>query len=126
MPTRPKTHAQRMRDANPHLQPRDNRTLTASQRGYDGRWQKASKSFLGSNPLCLYCTRRGLTTPATLVDHNPPHRGDMKQFWNVATWTPACKECHDFITPKYDGGGGRPIRPRDGVYVAPQEGEVRR
>lgn len=125
MPTRPKTHSQRQREARPTVgSSYDDGRGSAAERGYNWRWQKASKGFLRSNQLCLYCTRQKRTSAATLVDHNPPHQGDMVKFWDVKTWTPCCGSCHAYVTPTYDGGGGNRTKPRDGVYVAPKPGEV--
>lgn len=42
---------------------------------YDYRWQKARLRFLRSNPLCAMCAKRGITKPATVVDHVIPHKG---------------------------------------------------
>ena len=36
-----------------------------------------------------------MLTPATVVDHVIPHRGDRKLFWDEQNWQPLCKECHD-------------------------------
>ena len=119
MPARPMTHSQLMR-----AREQKPATRTAADRGYDARWRKARRFFLRRNPLCLYCKRQGKDVLSTLIDHNPPHFGDMAKFWNVKTWTPCCTACHGFVTPFYDGGGGHPIRPRDGVYVAPEPGET--
>ena len=67
----------------------------ASARGYDSRWQKARKSFLQKHPLCVECYKAGKLTPATVVDHIIPHRGDQKLFWDENNWQALCKECHD-------------------------------
>jgi len=37
----------------------------------------------------------GDVTPATVVDHIIPHKGDDKLFWDQTNWQPLCKECHD-------------------------------
>jgi len=34
-------------------------------------------------------------TPATVVDHIIPHRGDERLFWDETNWQPLCKQCHD-------------------------------
>ena len=34
-------------------------------------------------------------TPATVVDHIIPHRGDKRLFWDEKNWQPLCKDCHD-------------------------------
>lgn len=67
----------------------------AESRGYDARWRKARKHFLEKHPLCVKCMRNGKLTPATVVDHIIPHRGDMRLFWDEGNWQPLCKGCHD-------------------------------
>ncbi|MGM9590559.1 MAG: HNH endonuclease signature motif containing protein, partial [Faecousia sp.] len=37
----------------------------------------------------------GRLTPATVVDHIIPHRGDRKLFWDESNWQPLCKDCHN-------------------------------
>ena len=67
----------------------------AESRGYDARWRKARTAFLQRNPLCNECMKRGKITPATVVDHIIPLRGDRKLFWDESNWQPLCKCCHD-------------------------------
>ncbi|MCB4811684.1 HNH endonuclease [Methylovorus menthalis] len=43
-------------------------------------------------------------TPATVVDHIKPHRGDMALFWDRNNWQAMAKECHDRKTAREDGG----------------------
>ena len=64
-------------------------------RGYDSRWQKARKAFLQRHLLCVECYKAWKLTPATVVDHIIPHRGDQKLFWDENNWQALCKECHD-------------------------------
>ena len=64
-------------------------------RGYDASWRKARALFLRQNPLCSECRRNGTLTPATVVDHIVPHRGDKELFWDQQNWQPLCKDCHD-------------------------------
>ena len=70
----------------------------AAARGYDGRWKAARRAYLQRNPLCEECRRAGKLTPATVVDHIVPHRGDMRLFWDKTNWQPLCKDCHDHKT----------------------------
>ena len=72
--------------------------LTTAQRGYGGRWQKARLTFLNREPLCRICKAAGLITPATVVDHIEPHRGNQDLFWNTDNWQPLCTTCHDAKT----------------------------
>ncbi|WP_366923858.1 HNH endonuclease [Metallumcola ferriviriculae] len=75
---------------------------SARERGYGNRWRKASKRFLKVNPLCKYCEKEGKLTPATVVDHIQPHRGDKTLFWDENNWQPLCKKCHDRKTMTED------------------------
>ncbi len=67
----------------------------ADARGYDARWRRARKAFLRRHPLCAECMKEGKVTPATVVDHIVPHRGDPTLFWDIKNWQPLCKGCHD-------------------------------
>ena len=68
---------------------------SAAGRGYTGKWQRARTTFLKKHPLCAYCLAQSRLTPATVVDHVIPHRGDPALFWDEANWQPLCKPCHD-------------------------------
>lgn len=86
---------------------------SAHQRGYGARWQKASKAWLRAHPLCACpdCdSGRKRVTPAVLVDHRVPHRGDMKLFWDSSNWQSMAKACHDRKTATEDGGFGNAPR----------------
>lgn len=73
---------------------------TAHQRGYGYRWQQASKGWLRSHPLCVYCEAQGRVTAATDVDHIVPHRGDMVLFWDNTNWQSLCGPCHKAKTAR--------------------------
>ena len=75
---------------------------SAAERGYDAKWRRARKLFLQRHPLCANCLSQGVLTPATVVDHIVPHRGDHRLFWDEQNWQPLCKSCHDRKT-----GSGR-------------------
>jgi 5-methylcytosine-specific restriction protein A len=47
----------------------------------------------------------GRITPATVIDHITPHRGDRALFWQSSNWQALCKPCHDRKTATEDGGG---------------------
>ncbi len=68
---------------------------SAESRGYDARWRKARKAFLQKHPLCVECYKAGRLTPATVVDHIVPHRGNQGLFWDEGNWQALCKACHD-------------------------------
>ncbi len=75
---------------------------SASSRGYGSAWQKASKAFLQTHPLCEECAGHGRYVKATVVDHIVPHRGDRKLFWDRSNWRALCKRCHDRKTGQED------------------------
>ena len=68
---------------------------SAASRGYNSRWRRESKKFLELHPLCQECLKKGIATPATVVDHIVPHRGDVKLFWDRSNWQALCESCHD-------------------------------
>ena len=92
---------------------------TAAQRGYGSRWQKARAIFLAEHPLCCRCGEEGQVTPATVVDHIEPHKGDQKLFWDQKNWQPLCKPHHDSAKQSEERRGyragcdadGRPLDP---------------
>ena len=70
----------------------------ATSRGYGSQWRIARARFLRCHPLCAECMKQGKFTPATVVDHIIPHRGDMKLFWDERNWQPLCESCHNHKT----------------------------
>ena len=68
---------------------------SAAQRGYDARWRRARALFLKKNPLCAQCFLEQRLTPATVIDHIIPHRGDRTLLWDKQNRQPLCKDCHD-------------------------------
>ena len=67
---------------------------SAAERGYDGKWRNARARFLRKHPLCIKCKEKGKLTPATVVDHIIPPRGDPILFWDENNWQPLCRDCH--------------------------------
>ena len=70
------------------------------------RWQRARQMFLARHPLCAECQRHDRLTPASVVDHVIPHRGDTARFWEQDGWQPLCASCHSRKTAAEDGGFG--------------------
>ena len=92
-----------------HNRRQEQRRGSSAARGYGARWQKASKAWLYAHPLCQCpdCDEgRVRVTPATVVDHKIPHRGDMRLFWDPSNWQSMSKTCHDSKTAREDGGFG--------------------
>jgi 5-methylcytosine-specific restriction protein A len=53
-----------------------------------------SRHQLMIEPLCLLCRRQGRLTPATIADHNPPHKGDWNKF-RLGPLQSLCRDCHN-------------------------------
>lgn len=60
------------------------------------RWRALRATHLQGEPLCRYCERKGVLTPADVVDHIEPHRGDMAKFWGNALQS-LCHHCHSSV-----------------------------
>ena len=83
---------------------------SSHERGYDSKWRRARKGYLAKHPLCVRCEAEGKLTPAAVVDHIEPHRGDKAKFWDSRNWQPLCKPHHDSKTASEDSAfaGGAP------------------
>lgn len=46
------------------------------------RWKAKRKIQLAGRPFCARCDEEGVLTPATVVDHVKPHRGDQTLFYH--------------------------------------------
>lgn len=68
--------------------------------GYDAKWRKVRLSYLRENPLCVECLKKEIITPATIIDHIEPHKGNRELFWDKSNWQPLCKMHHDVKTGK--------------------------
>ncbi|WP_353647022.1 HNH endonuclease signature motif containing protein [Mesorhizobium sp. WSM2240] len=67
----------------------DQQRPSARQRGYDSKWDKERAAYLKAHPRCVRCP-----SPATVVDHVTPHKGDRRLFWSRSNWQPLCTPCH--------------------------------
>ena len=54
-------------------------------------------------PFCRECAKRGIRTPATVVDHIIPFRGDWQLFTDAGNLQSLCKTCHDCKTAREQG-----------------------
>ena len=48
----------------------------------------------------MECEQQGRITPATVVDHIVPHKGNLELFWAESNLQALCKSCHDRKTTK--------------------------
>lgn len=62
---------------------------------YGHQWRKARRAFLAAHQFCATCSKDGRLTPARIVDHIRPHKGDLGLFWDQGNWQPLCQPCHD-------------------------------
>jgi 5-methylcytosine-specific restriction protein A len=78
---------------------------SARERGYNTRWEKARKTYLMRNPLCVMCQKEGRVTAATVVDHIIPHKGDTALFWDTENnWMSLCAHCHNSTKQRMEKG----------------------
>lgn len=76
--------------------PTESTRPSSTARGYNYRWQKASKRFLREHPLCVECEKHGRVEVATEVHHiNPLTKGGSNNPENLMA---LCKSCHSKIT----------------------------
>jgi 5-methylcytosine-specific restriction enzyme A len=84
---------------------------SAHQRGYDVRWQKARRAFLGQFPLCCdpFKVHGPVIVPAVVVDHWIPHRGNREIFWDTSKWRGLCASCNGRKTAIDHGRSGEQL-----------------
>ena len=91
---------------------------------YDSaRWKRMRTYQLQLHPLCKYCAELGRVTPATIVDHIEPHKGDVNKFW-LGKLQSLCDSCHKSTKAFLELNGyrldigldGWPLDPRHPVY----------
>lgn len=97
---------------------------SSNARGYTWQWSKRARQFLECYPLCgmrpgnvlpveSVCYAAGIRTPATVVDHVIPHRGDPDLFADsVGNWQALCSSCHSHKTRTERGTAAGPQRAR--------------
>lgn len=89
-----------------------NREYNRSNRPYkklynSSRWKELRQYRLNTQPLCVECLKNDRITPATVVDHIKPHKGDEELFYDFNNLQSLCKSCHDRKTAKEDGRWGK-------------------
>ena len=57
-------------------------------------WGKLRAGQLLRQPLCEFCLPNHIS-PATVVDHIIPHKGDPVLFFSSDNLQSLCKQCHD-------------------------------
>ena len=100
MPTSPPRWCARCHAAHggqcPERRPRVDTRANATDRGYDGRWQKIRAAKRAIDPLCEWCKERGIVRLAELVDHYMPlAAGGTHDNENLVSM---CRSCHGVKT----------------------------
>ena len=54
-------------------------------------WKELRLDHLAKEPLCVFCQREGKLTPATVVDHITPHKGNLDLFFDDNNLQSLCK-----------------------------------
>ena len=67
-------------------------------------WERMRQTQLRSEPLCRYCGQIGDITPATVVDHIKPHKGQRVLAFDQDNLQSLCKPCHDKWAQAKDNG----------------------
>ena len=87
-----------------------NRSSRAYKKLYNSsRWQDLRIYVLNKQPLCVECLKNNRITPATVVDHIKPHKGNEDLFYDINNLQSLCKSCHDRKTAKEDGRWKRKV-----------------
>ena len=72
-------------------------------------WHKLRAAQLRDEPLCRMCKASGRLTPATIVDHIIPHKGDEALFYDRANLQSLDKQCHDSAKQRAEKRGVQDI-----------------
>lgn len=80
-------------------------------------WQQARAAQLAKQPLCERCKATDRITPATVVNHRQPHKGNWALFISPANHESTCAPHHDRLIQKEEARGyqigssvdGRPL-----------------
>lgn len=68
-------------------------------------WKKLRLWQLQREPLCRFCKKKGIITPATVCDHRTPHKGNIDLFFDKGNLQSLCKFCHDGTKQKIEKSG---------------------
>lgn len=75
------------------------------------QWKRLRREQLQKEPLCKLCQDRNKLTPAKVVDHVIPHRGNVDLFFRGQLQS-LCSMCHD---------KAKQIQERHGVLIGGDE-----
>lgn len=90
-------------------------------------WKQLRRWHLAQFALCELCLQRGHVTPASVVHHIDPHRGDEAKFYDRSNLQSVCKTCHDGACQQQEKSGhlrgsddeGLPLDPKHNWNLEP-------
>lgn len=97
MPRKPEKKGRR-----PFVPPIQKRNRSWGEKGTEYRsdpryhtaaWTRLSRAFRADHPLCENCLRKGIVTPAEVVDHIVPI-AICEDFWDMTNWQSLCRKCN--------------------------------
>lgn len=96
MPTRPKKKRIRLYGLQGGKDPAARRERPRSDdRYHTARWTRLSRAYRNAHPLCEECLRKGIYTPAEVVDHiRPAPLCSEEDFWDENNWQSLCEACN--------------------------------
>lgn len=68
-------------------------------------WKRLRRNQLQAMPFCALCFQLEIRSPATVVDHITPHRGDKALFFDTENLQSLCKICHDSTKQRLEKSG---------------------
>lgn len=76
------------------------------RRLYDlAKWKRLRLWKLKHSPLCEPCLKQRRRTPATVVNHRTPHKGNLVLFFDSRNLEASCAPCHDGATQSFERTG---------------------
>lgn len=69
------------------------------------QWKRLRLEQLRLQPWCTFCLQLNIRTPATVVDHITPHKGDRSLFFDPSNFQSLCKPCHDSAKKRLELSG---------------------
>jgi 5-methylcytosine-specific restriction enzyme A len=99
-----------------HTAEQERRRGTATERGYDAKWERYSKRFRARHPLCgdrdadaypssaSKCAMAGRVTASEVTHHIRPHRRNRALFLDRRNHEALCAACHNAVVDEGDFG----------------------
>jgi 5-methylcytosine-specific restriction enzyme A len=86
MPVRPPVH-----NAGGRRRDYESQRGSARRQGYTAGWDRLSRTYRSTFPLCAGCLAVGRIALAQVVDHVLPAKGNPDRMWSFENLQPLCK-----------------------------------